>query len=133
MDKLILSCKTCSVNLVRTEFSKIRIKCSGVSDQGDRLKCAVTQDDANTFCIAIKRSADSAFGKVFLTKNDPNVIGNPDQSDTGPFSTEMKRKKCENEVQSENQSEGIRSEYKVIVLHCNSFSCIILFRYEAAP
>lgn len=57
MDSQIL--KDCSVKLDRLNFSKIRIKCSANSDQGDMFRCDIKQDGVNSIRIAIKRMSGS--------------------------------------------------------------------------
>lgn len=48
--------KPCSVNLNRTVFSKIRIRCSAKSSEENvKLLCDLKQLDSNTFTIKLKR------------------------------------------------------------------------------
>lgn len=46
--------KPCRVNMVRMNFSKIKINCSAQSS-GVELSCCLKQTDVNTFCLQVKR------------------------------------------------------------------------------
>lgn len=48
--------ESCSVNLVRGNFSNIKIKCSvDSSDKNESVKCHLKQTGSNTFCLTMKR------------------------------------------------------------------------------
>lgn len=48
--------KPFSIVLVNHEFSKIRIGCSATASDGNRLECAIRQEDVDRFCIKIRHN-----------------------------------------------------------------------------
>lgn len=47
--------KPCQVNLIRADFSKIRITCNAVTSPGEKLSSEISQDGENNFTLRVKR------------------------------------------------------------------------------